>query len=248
MTLLQRIRILPLLVIVALLSLVVRAGEFAAGVTSGTAMAQEEVAEPVPPLPAQEEEKPEELAIDAATAAAQDGTVAKAEDVAPQAEDKKAADPAKDGPEWRDASETDYEYSEVRAELFRDLSKRREEIEAKEKGLTAREALLLAAERELDAKVRELTVLRSEIEALMKQQTDEEKARIASLVTIYEGMKAKDAARIFNTLDMDVLISVMRGMSERKSAPILAEMNAERARSVTILLAQEGQLPEMPPE
>ncbi|MBU0800990.1 MAG: flagellar protein FlbB [Alphaproteobacteria bacterium] len=246
MTLLQRIRILPLLVIVALLSLVVRVGEFATGVSSGSAMAQEEVAEPVPPLPAKDEEKPQELAVDAATEAAEEGTVAKAEEAAPKTETE--ADPAKEGPEWRDASETDYEYSEVRAELFRDLSKRREEIEAKEKGLTAREALLLAAERELDAKVRELTVLRTEIEALMKQQTDEEKARIASLVTIYEGMKAKDAARIFNTLDMDVLISVMRGMSERKSAPILAEMNAERARSVTILLAQEGQLPDMPPE
>ncbi|MBU0858591.1 MAG: hypothetical protein KJ667_01520 [Alphaproteobacteria bacterium] len=150
MTLLQRIRILPLLVIVALLSLVVRVGEFATGVSSGSAMAQEEVAEPVPPLPAKDEEKPQELAVDAATEAAEEGTVAKAEEAAPKTETE--ADPAKEGPEWRDASETDYEYSEVRAELFRDLSKRREEIEAKEKGLTAREALLLAAERELDAK------------------------------------------------------------------------------------------------
>ena len=62
---------------------------------------------------------------------------------------------------------------------------------------------------------------------------------------IYEGMKAKDAARIFNTLDIDVLLDVITGMSERKSAPILAEMDAERARTVTILMVQKKQMPEM---
>lgn len=244
MTMMQRIRILPLLVIVALLSFAVRIGEFAYGLRhSGVAFAQEKVNEPVPPMPAKEEKAAEPAAE----------TVAEAEEPAP--EEKAAAEaadatapapaeePAKD---WRDASDSDYEHSEVRAELFRDLSKRREEIEKREKALAAREALLLAAERELDAKLRELTTVRGEIEGLLKQQTEEEKARIASLVQIYEGMKAKDAARIFNTLDMDVLLSVMSQMSERKSAPILAEMNAERARSITVLLSQQNQLPELP--
>ena len=60
-------------------------------------------------------------------------------------------------------------------------------------------------------------------------------------------MKAKDAARIFNTLDVDVLLNVISRMSERKSAPILAEMDADRARTVTILLAQQRQVPGMSP-
>ena len=59
-------------------------------------------------------------------------------------------------------------------------------------------------------------------------------------------MKAKDAANIFNTLDMDILISVMGRMSERKLAPILAEMNPDRARSVTIFLAEQKSLPTLP--
>ena len=65
---------------------------------------------------------------------------------------------------------------------------------------------------------------------------------------IYEGMKAKDAANIFNTLDIDVLLAVMSRMSERKSAPVLAEMDPERARTVTILLAQQKQIPSIPPQ
>jgi flagellar motility protein MotE (MotC chaperone) len=118
----------------------------------------------------------------------------------------------------------------------------------REKALATRQALLEAAERELDQKVRELTVLRTEIEGLMVKQTEEEKARTQSLVRIYEGMKAKDAARIFNTLDTDVLLQVMTQMSERKSSPILAEMDPERARTVTILMAQQQQLPALPPQ
>ena len=90
--------------------------------------------------------------------------------------------------------------------------------------------------------------MRSEVQDLLKQQNEEETARIASLVKIYEGMKAKDAARIFDTLDMDVLLEVMGKMSERKSAPILAAMNPERARSVTIMLAEQKALPTLDEE
>ena len=95
-------------------------------------------------------------------------------------------------------------------------------------------------------KYKELLKLRSEIEDLLGQQSEAEKARIDSLVKIYEGMKPKDAARIFDTLDLDVLVAVMSKMSERKLSPILAAMNPERARTVTIMLAEEKQLPELP--
>ena len=59
-------------------------------------------------------------------------------------------------------------------------------------------------------------------------------------------MKAKDAARIFDTLDLDVLVSVVSQMSERRLSPILAGMNPERARTVTIVLAEQKQLPKLP--
>lgn len=145
--------------------------------------------------------------------------------------------------EWRDSSDSDMEYSAVQMQLFEDLSKRRAELEAREKELATRAALLQAAERNLDQKYRELNDLRTEVQDLLQTQSEEEDARITSLVKIYEGMKAKDAARIFDTLDMDVLLRVIGKMSERKSAPIIAAMNPERARSVTIMLAEQKALP-----
>lgn len=161
---------------------------------------------------------------------------APAETEAPQTE-------AEPGTEWKDSSDNDLEYSAVNMQLFEDLAKRRKELEGREKELATRAALLQAAERNLDQKYKELNDLRSEVKDLLKQQSDEETARIASLVKIYEGMKAKDAARIFDTLDMDVLLQVIGQMSERKSAPIIASMNPERARSVTIMLAEQKALP-----
>jgi len=168
-------------------------------------------------------------------------------DAAPDTPESPAMDEGKNI-EWQDSGEAAFTYSEVREDLYKDLRKRRQELEKRERALATQAALLEAAERELDQKLRELNAVRNEIQGLLEQQSEAENARITSLVKIYEGMKAKDAARIFNTLDLDVLIDVMSRMSERKSAPILAEMNPERARSVTIMLAQQKKLPELPPQ
>lgn len=150
-------------------------------------------------------------------------------------------------PEWRDAGDAEIGLSDAKKEVAEDMAARRTKLDAMEKDVRAREALLKAAEQELDRKYKELTRLKEEIEGLLKQQSEEEQSRVKSLVKVYEGMKPKDAARIFDTLDLDILIEVMSRMSERKMSPILAAMNAERARTVTIMLAQQKQLPVLPP-
>lgn len=155
-------------------------------------------------------------------------------------------EPPKAKPSWQSAEDLEDEYADVKMELFSDLSKRRKDLESKEKELVLREALLKAAQAELEQKTSELTNIKTEIEDLLKKQTEQEDERIASLVKIYEGMKAKDAARIFNSLEMDVLLQVVTKMSERKSAPIIAAMEAEKARNLTILLAEQNKLPDLP--
>ena len=140
----------------------------------------------------------------------------------------------------------DMDYSDSEIEILQSLAKRREDLRKKEAALQQKEALLAAAEKQLETKMVEMGELRAEIENLLGQQQEEQEARINSLVRMYETMKAKDAARIFDTLEMDVLISVMGRMSERRAAPILAEMNSEIARTVTIKLAEQKKLPEMP--
>jgi flagellar motility protein MotE (MotC chaperone) len=132
-------------------------------------------------------------------------------------------------------------------EVLQDLAARRDSLDKKEQELQTREALLRAAEQEIDRKYQELSSLRSELENLLNKQSEEEKSRIISLVKVYENMKPKEAARIFDTLDIPVLMSVMSKMSERKLSPIMASMNPERAKTMTIMLAEEKALPTLPP-
>lgn len=250
MTVFNRVRVLPLLILVASIAFLVRLGELQSGLRS--AFAQEEVKVNPPEFPAAPEDKEADKGKDKADAKAPPESPEKSADKAEAGADGKKPDEAapekkaEETREWKDSSGSDLDYSSVRMELFEDLKSRRKVLEDREKQLSAREALLKAGERELDQKFRELTVLKKEIEGLLQQQSDEEQARLKSLVMIYEGMKPKEAARVFDTLDMDVLVSIISRMAERKASPVLAEMNPERARAVTIILAQEKQLPTMP--
>jgi flagellar motility protein MotE (MotC chaperone) len=80
--------------------------------------------------------------------------------------------------------------------------------------------------------------------ALLVQRDDAQKAQIASLVKTYSTMKAKDAARIFNNLPDDVLVPVAHDMKSDIMAQVLANMNADSAKSLTIKLADRLTLPQ----
>lgn len=141
-------------------------------------------------------------------------------------------------------AEFDPEFARSELEILQNLAERRQNLIQREKAVEQKEAILKATEDQIEQKIAELTSIRDELQALLSEQSEEEQARIRSLVKIYEGMKPKDAARILNNLETDILLSVMQQMSERRSSPIIAEMDPERAREITTLLAQQVQLPE----
>lgn len=129
--------------------------------------------------------------------------------------------------------------------VLQSLAKRRDELDKREQKIGQQEALLKAAGVEVDKKIAELNKIRGELEDLLGKQKVAEDERVNSLVKIYENMKPKEAARIFDTLEMNVLLSVIGKMSERKTSPILASMDPEKARQVTIQLSQQRKLPEL---
>ena len=115
---------------------------------------------------------------------------------------------------------------------------------------TERESLLARYQpdaqpvREIDAKIAQLQQLQSKITALLQQRDDAQKAQIAALVKTYGAMKAKDAARIFNTLPDDVLMPVAQEMKSDMLAPVMAAMNPENAQKLTVKLANRLTLPQ----
>ena len=134
----------------------------------------------------------------------------------------------------------------VQAEVFQRMTERREELDRRSRELDQRDALLSAAQQRIDQKVAELTELRTNIEGLLRQVDDKQTAQLESLVKIYETMKPKDAARIFEALEMPVLLDVMERMREGKSAPVLAAMDPLKAKEVTASLIERRALPTLP--
>ncbi|WP_431308524.1 MotE family protein, partial [Azospirillum oryzae] len=123
-------------------------------------------------------------------------------------------------------------------ELLQHFAERRAEIERRTKEMEQREALLAAAEKRIEQKVAEMEKTKSDIQKLMAQGDEKQSAQLESLVKIYETMKPKEAARIFEELDMPVLLGVIQKMKEQKTAPILAAMDPVKAKEVTSALVE----------
>ena len=135
--------------------------------------------------------------------------------------------------------------SQAELDVLQQLTERRKVLDEREGALMERASLLQAAETRIDQKIQDLRDLRATLEQLTRIRDDQEEMKILSLVKIYETMKPKDAARIFHELDMDTLLLVVDRMKERKLAPVLAEMNPNKAMEITVELARLRQLPQL---
>jgi flagellar motility protein MotE (MotC chaperone) len=117
------------------------------------------------------------------------------------------------------------------------LAERRAELDARAKELEMRESLVLAAEKRLEARLGQLKQLETQLNESMRTKDEAEAARVKNVVTMYENMKPKDAARVFDRLDMRVLIEVALQINPRRMSDILAQMAPEAAERLTVELA-----------
>ena len=223
----MKLRLLPILILAAVLTLSVRVSDV------WEALPQILGAGPSPAA-AQEGGAGQSGALDLEVAAG-DQFEFQPWEITPAAADNGAEDS-------EDMLRDPYEMTDEEIDLLQKLSVRRREINRRYREVEAREALLTAAENRIDQKISELEILRKKIEELMRQNDEQDEAQIRSLVKIYENMKPKDAAQIFEGLDMDVLLEVVDRMKERKIAPILAQLTPDRAKAITVELAQRRDL------
>jgi flagellar motility protein MotE (MotC chaperone) len=120
------------------------------------------------------------------------------------------------------------------------LQTRREELDTRNRELEMRENLLKVAEKRLEAKVSELRNTESRVNTAMGTRDKVEAERFKSIITMYENMKSKDAARIFDRLDMKILVDVSTQMNPRKMSEILGQMSPDAAERLTVELANRA--------
>jgi flagellar motility protein MotE (MotC chaperone) len=120
------------------------------------------------------------------------------------------------------------------------LGERRQELDARARELEIRENLVKSAEKKLDGRANEIKGMESQLTGAQQKKDEEAAARLKGLVTMYENMKAKDAAKIFDRLEMPVLIAVVSQINPRRMADIMAQMQTDTAERLTVELASRA--------
>jgi flagellar motility protein MotE (MotC chaperone) len=123
------------------------------------------------------------------------------------------------------------------------LQARRQELEARAREIDIRENLLKSAEKRIEGKVEELKAVEARIGAVTEQKKEAEDARLKGLITMYEGMKPKDAAKVFDRLEMPVLFEIASKIAPRKMSDILGLMSPDAAERLTVEMARRGDKP-----
>lgn len=121
------------------------------------------------------------------------------------------------------------------------LQERRQELDKRARELDIREGLIGEAEKRVDAKLTEIKEGQAQLAVAAQKKDEAEAARLKSLVTMYETMKPRDAAKIFDRLDIGVLLEVASQINPRNMSEIMAQMSPDRAQQLTVEMANRAQ-------
>ena len=133
--------------------------------------------------------------------------------------------------------------SAAEVQVLQALSARRQALDQRADEVETQDALVLAAERRLDERLTELRQLESTVNDLLGRLDEAQEQRLAGLVDVYQRMRAKDAAEVFDGLDDGVLVQVASRMRQANLAEVMGRMNPDRARRLTQMLAERARPP-----
>ena len=120
------------------------------------------------------------------------------------------------------------------------LQARRQELEQRAREIEIRESLLKSAEKRIEGRVEEMKATEAKISTATGQKAEQDAARFKGIITMYEGMKPKDAAKVFDRLEMSVLYDIASQIAPRKMSDILGLMQPEAAERLTVELARRA--------
>jgi flagellar motility protein MotE (MotC chaperone) len=132
------------------------------------------------------------------------------------------------GPKW----------SKEEAKILTSLDLRRVELDDRANRLEKREQDFVQQERELAVRLTELRDL-SERLRLEREKSDKQRnTQLDQLANVYGSMNPPEAAHLLEQLDIQVSLSLIERMPEKRMAQILALMTPSRALELTNLLSK----------
>jgi flagellar motility protein MotE (MotC chaperone) len=143
-----------------------------------------------------------------------------------------------DLPSPESISNIQHNLSSTEIDLLKSLSKRRKDLDNRESGLAFREKAISGTNKQIAEQVDILQSLNNDLKQFTTQYNSKYDEKNARLVKIYETMRPKDAARIFEEMQLNVLLEVLDKMKETKLANILSSMDPIKAKEITIALVR----------
>lgn len=125
-------------------------------------------------------------------------------------------------------------------ELVAALSAREERLQVQEAAVADREAALALADETIKVRLEELRAAEEELRATLALADGAAEADISRLVAVYETMKPKDAARLFDAMEADFAAGFLGRMRPDAAAAVMAGMTPEKAYAVSAILAGQN--------
>ncbi|MES2750236.1 MAG: flagellar protein FlbB [Pseudomonadota bacterium] len=120
------------------------------------------------------------------------------------------------------------------------LQSRRQEIETRAREIDIRENLMKSAEKRIEGRIEEMKAAEARVSVATQQKNEAEASRFKGLVTTYEAMKPKDAAKVFDRLELSVLFEIASQIAPRKMSDIMGQMQPEAAERLTVEMARRA--------
>ena len=123
------------------------------------------------------------------------------------------------------------------AALAAALSDREGRLAAQEAAIADRQAALALADEAVARRLAELRSAEEELRRTLALADGAAEEDITRLVAVYETMKPKDAARLFDAMEPDFAAGFLGRMRADAAAAVLAGMQPDRAYAVSAILA-----------
>lgn len=134
------------------------------------------------------------------------------------------------GPQW----------SKEEVKILTSLDHRRAELEDRSARIEQKEMELNARDRDLAGRLTELRELTERLKIEREKGEKQRNGQLDQLANVYGSMNPPEAAHLLQQLDVQVALSLIQRMPEKRIGQILSLMNAQRALELTNLLTKKG--------
>ncbi len=122
------------------------------------------------------------------------------------------------------------ENKEDSADYLFKLAERKKELDVREEELNKKASEIVKQKLDIEAKLKQLEESREKIAGMLKERIATDSQKVDNLVQVYSNMKPIQAAKVFETMDEDLVIEILGRMKKKNAADILNLVKIEKAQ------------------